>query len=233
MATLSRRLGGNAPGSPANFNFADLFGARQIMKKSGVRIMLTGMSTLLLTWASGWSHGRAASPDDADFEPIIEASMPTGFPTYTPVGTVELKSYPAYRMAQANGGRSFWTLFSHIKSNKIAMTAPVQLDYASGQGQSSREMSMAFLYGDPALGTAGRQGRVDVVDVPAAEVVSIGVRGQRTNQKVSEAEARLRQWIADQSAYTPDGDLRVMAYNSPFVPRDRQFFEVQIPVRKP
>lgn len=34
------------------------------------------------------------------------------------------------------------------------------------------------------------------------------------------------------SQYEQSGPVRVMGYNSPFVARDRQFFEVQIPVRE-
>jgi hypothetical protein len=91
---------------------------------------------------------------------------------------------------------------------------------------------MAFLYGDPDLGSTGRQGRVDVVDVKAKEVASIGVRGTRTREKVAAAKQQLLTWLEQSKTYTADGDLRVMAYNSPFIPRDRQFFEVQIPVGK-
>ena len=34
-----------------------------------------------------------------EFQPIKEAEMPKGFPTYTPVGQVEIKEYPPYRKA--------------------------------------------------------------------------------------------------------------------------------------
>jgi hypothetical protein len=33
-----------------------------------------------------------------------------------------------------------------------------------------------------------------------------------------------------QGKWIAAGPLRIMAYNSPFVPRDRNFFEVQMPV---
>jgi hypothetical protein len=162
----------------------------------------------------------------------MEAPLPSGFPTYTPLGRIEVKSYPAYRMARAEVGNRFWTLFTHIKRNEIEMTAPVQLDYGSPSGSAPRESAMAFLYADPALGSAGRQDRVNVIDVAASDVVSIGVRGTRTQEKVAVAREQLLQWLQQSSEFTAAGDLRVMAYNSPFIPRDRQFFEVQIPVRK-
>jgi hypothetical protein len=183
---------------------------------------------ILITFAAS-VKGEPVS--DEDFEPTMEAPFPDGFPNYTAVGRIEVKSYPAYRMAKADSG--FWTLFSHIKRNKVEMTAPVQLDYEANGSEAPRESAMAFLYGSPDMGTAGPSGRVTVIDVPADEVVSIGVRGVRSQGKVAAARESLLKWLDNNEMYTTAGDLRVMAYNSPFVPRDRQFFEVQIPVRKP
>ena len=63
-------------------------------------------------------------------------------------------------------------------------------------------------------------------------VVSTGVRGPRTKQAVDEARTRLEAWLEEnKEEYVANGQLRVMAYNSPFVPRDRNFFEVEIPIR--
>ncbi len=98
---------------------------------------------------------------DLQFEPIAEAGLPKGFPTYTSVGTIEVKEYPEYRMA---AGPGFWTLFMHIQSNGIAMTAPVEMTYeASGAGEV-KEAGMAFLYGDQSIGQPGRSGTVEVID---------------------------------------------------------------------
>jgi len=170
--------------------------------------------------------------NDESFRPIVEAEMPAGFPEVTPVGKVQIKEYPAYRKAEADtsAGSAFWTLFSHIKENEIAMIAPVEMRYADG-GRPS-ENRMAFLYGRTDMGKAGRQERVEVSDVPAMTVISTGVRGPRTAAAVAEARERLTGWLdANQAEYTSAGPLRVMAYNSPFVPRNRNFFEVEIPIR--
>ena len=53
---------------------------------------------------------------DAEFKPIKEAELPKGFPAYTPVGTIEVKQYPAARLVQAKSGgdSGFWKLFLHI-----------------------------------------------------------------------------------------------------------------------
>lgn len=91
---------------------------------------------------------------------------------------------------------------------------------------------MAFLYGRPDLGRAGKQDSVEVIDVPPKLVVSTGVRGPRTAQSVAEARDRLRAWLeANKEQYSIGGKLRVMAYNSPFVPRNSNYFEVEIPIR--
>ena len=48
-----------------------------------------------------------------------------------------------------------------------------------------------------------------------------------------QAEQRLTNWLEqNKGKYEQSGPVRVMGYNSPFVARDRQFFEVQIPVRE-
>jgi hypothetical protein len=175
------------------------------------------------------SPASSAKAANAEFKPIMEAEMPAGFPAYTPVDQIEVKQYPAYRKAVSNGSAAFWSLFSHIKQNKIAMTAPVEMTYGSPDSDRLQQQSMAFLYGQPSLGSTGSQGSVEVVDVPAAKVVSIGVRGARTDGKVNEAREKLEAWLTN-NGLRASGELRVMGYNSPFVPRDRQFFEVQIPV---
>ena len=91
---------------------------------------------------------------------------------------------------------------------------------------------MSFLYGSMYMGETGREGYVEVVDVPAMISISTGVRGPRRAEAVAEARDRLDDWLeANKDRYVADGELRVMAYNSPFVPRSRNYFEVEIPIR--
>lgn len=166
------------------------------------------------------------------FQPIKEAEMPRGFPAYTPVGRIELKKYPAYRKASASGAAEFWTLFRHIQKNSVKMTAPVEMDYGDPSDARPQERSMSFLYERPDQGAAGKQGSVEVIDVPEMTVLSIGCRGSRTRAAVAEAREKLVKYLADKKGeYTIAGPVRVMGYNSPFVPRDKNFFEVQIPVK--
>jgi hypothetical protein len=172
---------------------------------------------------------RAAA---GEFRPIKEAELPAGFPGYTAVGQIEVKEYPSYRKATASGMGEFWMLFNHIKQNHVAMSAPVEMDYGDPQAKKSAERSMSFLYERPDQGTVGRQGPVEVTDVPAMTVVSIGCRGNRNSASVAEAREKLVKHLAEhKDEYTIAGPMRLMGYNSPFVPRDKNFFEVQIPIK--
>ena len=113
------------------------------------------------------------------------------------------------------------------------MTAPVEMTYEEDGTPVGKERAMAFLYGKKNIGTPGRNGNVEPVDVPAATVVSIGLRGQRSDDVLVQAEQRLKTWLeTKEGKFEQSGPVRVMGYNSPFVARDRQFFEVQIPVRE-
>lgn len=165
------------------------------------------------------------------FQPIKEAAMPQGFPDYTPVGQIEVKQYPAYRKASAAGTAGFWTLFQHIRQNSVKMTAPVEMDFGDPTAETPQQRRMAFLYETPDQGNTGTQGNVEVSDVSAATVVSIGCRGRRTSGAIAEAQSQLLTFLEEnKDAYTAVGPMRVMGYNSPFVPQDKNFFEVQIPV---
>jgi hypothetical protein len=175
------------------------------------------------------------------FRPWMEAELPAGFPSFTPLHHIEVKTYPDYRMAQAamrktGGGESnaFWALFGHIQRSDIAMTAPVQMDFDSSSADA-RESSMGFLYSSIDLGLPGadsKDERVEVLSVPSRAAVSIGCRGRRTQQSINQAQKSLLDWLEEHSGeYVADGPLRVMGYNSPFTPAAKQYYEVQIPVR--
>ena len=174
---------------------------------------------------------------DLRFTPVREAELPKGFPTYAALDEIELRDYPTYRMVRApmrrNGSMSsFWMLFNHIKKNDIAMTTPVQIDY-DHNGEAAAEQSMAFLYGDPAIGEAGKNGKVEVVDVPAVTVLSVGARGYERPDRLATLNERLLRWLAaNATEFEAAGTMRMMNYNSPSVGDDRRYFEVQVPVRK-
>lgn len=172
------------------------------------------------------------------FRPVAEAPVPAGFPDFTPAGEMLLLEYPAVRLARVpmsrSGNGAFWSLFLHIQGADIAMTAPVQMDYAAGaQNGAAEPASMGFLYDLPERGPAGNFGKVEVLDQPAVTVLSIGQRGWVEVEQIEALDRMLRDRLA---AEYPDwevaGALRVQEYNSPSVRGTRRFFEVQLPVRR-
>ena len=135
----------------------------------------------------------------------VEAPLPEGYPAPTPPGAIEIKHYPVVRRAQVSGASNpdrgrwtgFWPLFNHIKERKIAMTAPVEVDYESlGRESDSSKWTMAFLYRSRSQGETGRDGRVSVLDAPALVVVSIGVRGPYGAKRMAKPLEALEEWLA-------------------------------------
>lgn len=173
--------------------------------------------------------------DTMTFRPVDEAELPKGFPGFSTLDEIELRTYPAYRMARTNmkasgSNGAFWPLFNHIKSNGIAMTSPVQMDYGD---DGERAASMAFLYGDPSIDPKKVADNVEVVDVPSATVLSIGANGYERKARVAALEARLRAFVqSTRGEWVVAGPIRTMGYNSPMVRGDRRYWEVQLPVRR-
>jgi len=191
------------------------------------------MDTVLISMDTtpGQPAGKVESgPKDTTFTPLIEAPLPAGFPAPGPVGEVVFKEYPKYRAARAEGRLSFWTLFSHIKRNKIEMTAPVEISVTENDAELE-EQGMAFLYATPELGSAGKDGSVDVVDLDPVRVLSYGIRGPKTDKKLRAAMEAINARLSQESAnWKRDGEWRLLGYNSPMIPADRRFWELQVPV---
>jgi SOUL heme-binding protein len=171
------------------------------------------------------------------FKPFLEAPLPEGFPEPTPVGEIVVKKYPAYRMARTEMAETetaaFWALFTHIKKQDIAMTAPVEMTYGVGGKDKLRRQAMAFLYRSTKQGSLGQDDRIDVSDSPAMTVLSMGIRGDVTKNRLAEAKAHLDTWLKEHAKdYVASGPLRVMGYNSPFVAVNRRLSEVEVPVRQ-
>jgi hypothetical protein len=168
-----------------------------------------------------------------------EAKLPAQYPPPGPVGKVVVKSYPPSRMAMvhsrdlddAGQNRMFMSLFNHIKREKIAMTAPVVMEY-SVDGDAARADSMAFVYADTSIGATGDNGDVTVFDVPSITVVSVGVRGSYGEKHLKDALRLIDGWLADRpDEYVRAGAPRYLGYNSPMVPWFLRYGEVQLPVR--
>jgi len=181
-------------------------------------------------------EGLREAGEILEFTPFQEAKLPTGFPEPTPVGEIQLKTYPKYRLARVEmddrtkESRAFFALFQHIVRNRIEMTAPVEMTYNSAG--LKQETAMAFLYESTEIGALGESGKVQVSDVPEMMAVSLGLRGDYSADQVVKGEQYLKQWLKQQAdRYEVAGELRVLGYNSPFIPAERRYAEVQLPVR--
>ncbi|MBL8857605.1 MAG: heme-binding protein [Planctomycetes bacterium] len=181
---------------------------------------------------------------DLAFSPLLESPRTRGFPSATVVGEIEVLEYPAYRMARAPmksaavGGQNtaFWKLFRHIQSHDIPMTAPVEMRWESAENAAERAAgafeSMSFLYVSTDVGRTGHDGEVEVLDVPAATVVSLGLRGSSNRERAELERARLYNWIsARPQRFEITGPPRMMGWNSPMVADAKRYWEVQYPVR--
>ncbi|MEN1680252.1 MAG: heme-binding protein [Planctomycetota bacterium] len=170
-----------------------------------------------------------AAREMLEFRPYNEAPLPEGFPTYTPVGVIQVKQYPAYRKAD---GPAFWPLFQHIKSEGIPMTVPVEMTQMS---RGNRPMS--FLYQNTSVGDAGADEDIPGVTVNDAEpaiAVSLGIRGRMNPQTAADAKERLEAWLADQTEYRAAGEeaVRYFGYSSPMVPDRDKYWETQILIER-
>ncbi len=88
---------------------------------------------------------------------IGEARLPEGFPPPGPAEEVIIKQFPKSRAAvvqstAVDGGENklFGSLFNHIKSNNIAMSAMVDMTWSDPDDadDAARETAMAFIYGN-------------------------------------------------------------------------------------
>ena len=167
-----------------------------------------------------------AAREMLSFRPLAEAPIPEGFPTFTPVGVIELKRYPAYRKAV---GASFWPLFQHISRQDIPMTAPVEMTSDTGVRGDGE---MAFLYQNTTVGEPGPIDGIEVADTGETLVISLGVRGRTGQSQIDEARETLEAWLADQAIFRRVGQgaesFRLFGYNSPMVADSEKYWEAQM-----
>jgi hypothetical protein len=175
---------------------------------------------------------------------MIESPLPDGYPEPTPFGAIDIKEYPSVRRAEltskddsGNGMvAGFFPLFSHIKKREIAMTAPVEMDYAGlykdfMKDEPSEEGSttMSFLYRSSKQGPVGEDGKIVVRDAAPVTVLSIGAKG--AFDPAMEFDA-LRTWLKGQQEWEVAGDPRMFIYNGPFIDPEWRWSEVQVPIRR-
>ena len=172
----------------------------------------------------------------------IDTPLPVGYPAPTPPQAIDLKTYPAVRLAEvvssgdpdAGMNRTFWPLFNHIKEHDIAMTAPVEMTFRGMPGPEAstpESWSMAFVYRTPELNGTGVEGRVIVRDTEPVTVVAAGEKGDYSMSLVQRRKLRVGQWLASNPQWEPAGDWRALYYNGPALFWWNKWAEVQLPVR--
>ena len=185
---------------------------------------------------------RTARPEEGypkDF--IIEGPLPDGYPKPSEVGKIVEKSYPLSRTFSAEGNRAFSRCFVYLVLHRHEMTAPVIMDYKhrdpSKGGGSRGEMDfvdvkrMHFVLGNPELDQPKKEGFVEVADLPRLRVLSVAFQGQLNDEILRGLEAKLADELKRRPELVADGPPRVLGYNSPMIPKDKNYWEIQIPLK--
>lgn len=173
----------------------------------------------------------------------IDTPLPEGYPPPTPPGAIDIKSYPAVRLAEIDGSgspdrgmnRAFWPLFNHIKKHNIAMTSPVEMQFRGLDATNSarpESWSMAFLYRTRDMNQKGKDGEVIVRDAPSVTVLAVGLKGDYSMSLVTRGMERLEDWLADHPEWKVAGEWRALYYNGPSLVWWNKWAEVQVPVRR-
>lgn len=202
-------------------------------------IRVSGDTTLATQFIDGeWVSGNCR----------IETPLPVGYPAPTPPGAIEIKKYPSVRRAEFSGtlppdvgmNAGFFPLFNHISRREIAMTSPVEMDYAglgvtkaqANDDQARWTMSFVYRTADQgATGTDEQDQSVRIVDTKPVTVVAIGVMGPYQMARVEESLTQLESWLQSQTQWDAAGDARALYYNGPDTPNALLWWEVQLPVR--
>ena len=194
---------------------------------------LISLVSLALLLASGCADQKTADSPAKKASYVDEARLPKGWPAPGPYGEVTEKEYPVYRAAFTESGgqtRSFWTLFQHIKSKDIPMTAPVEMKMGDKDGEMEMT-SMGFLYQDSTVGEVGADGeKVEVTDVAAMTVLSYAWMGPNNNKAVEKARAALDSKVTELKLEVKG--YRLLGYNGPSVPKAKRTHELQAILKK-
>ncbi|MFZ9941619.1 MAG: heme-binding protein [Luteolibacter sp.] len=187
----------------------------------------------LITTAGIAAADEASAKQAGSSRYISEAPLPKGWPEPGPYKQVTRKTYPDYRAAftvSQKSNSSFRTLFSHIKSKGIPMTAPVEMKMREGENNAMQMEEMAFLYQNTKVGQTGNDGESVVVrDVPAQEALSYAWQGLRSKSSIARARKAIDEALAAQGLKA--SGYRLLGYNSPFILPWRQTHELQALLR--
>lgn len=170
---------------------------------------------------------------------IPRNALPQGFPEPTPTGEIQLQSYPAWRGAgyrvegdyEQAPNRAFDHLLGHLRHEHLSMTAPVLIDYTRPNADQG-EADVFFVYKQPSLGHTGpAPDGIAVIDAPAVEVVSLGLKGPYNLFSLHLGIQQLETWLSAHPEYEAIGPARRLCYHGPDCLPNLRRSDVQIPVR--
>ncbi len=164
----------------------------------------------------------------------VDAPLPDNYPPPTPIGCVEIKTYPSDRVALLDSRdlwfrylfrleRSFWNLFNHISRKNLRFLCPVIMTYYVEPVHQTSEFKMIFIYRRKDIGTPGDEDfPVRVIDRPPTTVLSLGFTLENFCQKEQpEKEAILKNimttLVPEAWELVPGGEPRILNYNGPYV----------------
>jgi hypothetical protein len=192
--------------------------------------------SLILNDAGGVLLGQTPPQSPPGY--VAEAPLPEGFPLPGEPGKVIEKSYPRARSYSASGRGAFMKCFAYLSKNKHEMTAPVVMEYdneagveAKGDDMPVPVTRMHFLLEKISQDEPRTEGDVTVADMAELHVLSIASQGRMTAERIKELEEKLRGHLAARADLRKAGALRILGYNGPAVPRDKVYWEVQLPVK--
>lgn len=170
---------------------------------------------------------------------VEEAPLPVDYPPPGPVGEVIEKQYPVTRSYSAAGDGAFMECFAYLAAHHHKMTAPVVVEYkpnlvkGTDQGRSGMPIPvqrMHFLLERNSLDEPKEAGTVQVADIPPLRVLSIAQRGPITMEEIKAAQNKLSAKLKSLEQTRSAGQYRILGYNSPMIPREKNFWEVQLPI---
>lgn len=162
--------------------------------------------------------------------PSMISAAEQAFPK-TPIGEIEVKQLPAATLAACRGETGYFErssslfgpLFRYIQTNGIAMTTPVEAEIQPG-------VMYFYIGSDAAQRELPETEDVTIVRLAERTVLSIGLRGAYSESNFAKGEARLREWLENQSRYRAEGSARGIYWHGPFTPALLKYSEVHIPV---
>ena len=150
----------------------------------------------------------------------------------TPVGKIVVLDLPPRTALETTSSEPYFSssngmfrsLFRYIQKNNIKMTTPVEVDINPGK--------MRFFVGskDTQRKGVGDQ-NVDVTNLNARKVLSIGVRGGYTEGNFNSNKKKLLKWLRNNSDYNAAGKAYAVYWNGPFMPGFLKRSEIHIPIR--